>query len=125
MGQYFIAVNEDKQEWIHPHRFGDGMKFLELALSGGGFLAGLAVLLRKSTVHGLGDLKCRDKVVGSWAGDRVSIVGDYDKDKGILYFNVMDGEESWTDVSAEVIRALKESALIREYFDSKEGYPHD
>ncbi len=114
MGQYFIAVNEDKQEWIHPHRFGDGMKFLELALSGGGFMAGLAVLLRKSEVNdGMADLKCRDKVVGSWAGDRVSIVGDYDQEGKVLYYHAMDAEEEWTDVSEEVLRALHTDSVAK------------
>ena len=47
MGQYFIAVNEDKKEFIHPHTFGDGLKFFEIVMSGGGFLGALAYLMRR------------------------------------------------------------------------------
>jgi hypothetical protein len=118
MGQYFIVVNEDKREWIHPHRFGDGMKFWEFCGSSYGLLAGLAVLLRKSSEGGGGDWAgysappgafSRHPVVGSWAGDRVSIVGDYDK--GTLYADAMD---SYRDVSFDVIKALATDHYARE-----------
>ena len=109
MGQYFVAVNETKREWLHPHRFGDGLKFMEFGPSGGGFMLGVALLLRRSNAGGGGDwygYSAPDgalnefPVVGSWAGDAVSIVGDYDKSE--LYQTAMD---SYKDVSFDVLRA--------------------
>lgn len=109
MGQYFIAVNKTKQEWIHPHRFGDGLKFLEFTSSGCGFLSGLAFLLRQSDQNdGLADTKGGHKIVGSWAGDKVCIVGDYDE--STLYTRAMD---SWDDVSADVLKAMAEDPHLK------------
>lgn len=103
MGQYYIAVNRDKREWIHPHRFGDGMKFAEVCGSASGFLAGLAYLLHvsDSTPH-------EHPVVGSWAGDDVCVVGDYDSRQ--LYHDAMD---SYRDVSFEVIKAMSTDKFFR------------
>ena len=118
MGQYFVAVNLDKREWIHPHRFGDGLKFWEFCGSSYGLLAGMAVLLRKSNEGGGGDWAgysappgafSRHPVVGSWAGDRVAIVGDYDESG--LYHDAMD---SYRDVSFDVIKALATDHYARE-----------
>ena len=110
MGQYFIGVNETKCQWIHPHRFGDGMKFREISNTGGGFMAGLALLLRRSGEGGTGDWGGsysppnaleRYPVVGSWAGDSIALVGDYDK--GTLY---VEAQDSYRDVSFDVMRAM-------------------
>ena len=96
MGQYFIAVNEDRREFIHPHRFGDGLKFFELCSGSQGFLAGLAHLLRKTDdpVHPL-------DVVGSWAGCKIILIGDYDSSK--IYEKAFD---EYKDVSFNVMRAM-------------------
>jgi len=117
MGQYFIAVNQDRKEWIHPHRFGDGLKFMEFLMSSTGFLAGLALLIRQSNEGGGGDwygyaapdeaLK-ENQVVGSWAGDRIAIVGDYDESG--LFTQAMD---SWTDVSEPIIEALAKDSSAK------------
>lgn len=116
MGQYFIAVNEDKKEWIHPHRFGDGLKFMEFSMSASGFLMGLALLLRQSNQGGGGDWNGYSApagalndypIVGSWAGDKVSIVGDYDS--STLYQKAMgevDGDPGWREVSEPIMEAL-------------------
>ena len=102
MGQYFLAVNETRREFIHPHRFGGGLKFMEFSSSGSGFLAGLAVLLRDSHGAGFGDLPtARKAIVGSWAKDKVSIVGDYN-DSG-LYGTA---EDTFTDVSLDVMEVM-------------------
>ena len=45
MGQYYIIVNLDKKQFIHPHKFGDGIKLLEFADSTPGTMTALAVLL--------------------------------------------------------------------------------
>lgn len=91
MGQYFIAVNETKHEYLHPHELGDGLKALEL-LSGSTPAALAWLMLRSSsgTVSGAA-------MAGRWAGDSVSIVGDYDASE--LY---SVARESFMDISAEV-----------------------
>tara|TARA_R110002020_G_scaffold232807_2_gene444323 strand:+ start:172 stop:591 length:420 start_codon:yes stop_codon:yes gene_type:complete len=109
MGQYFIAINRDKREWLHPHRFGDGMKFFELTMSGGGLLAGLAYLLREPE----GELAV-GAVVGSWVGDYVSLIGDYHSSH--KYHDAMD---SYRDVSFPVIKEMASSPLIRKHLTER------
>jgi hypothetical protein len=117
MGQYFVGVNETKKEFIHPHRFGDGLKFLEFSSTGSGFLAGLALLLRRSNEGGGGDWfgysapdKALDEypIVGSWVGDAVSIVGDYDSSE--LFQKSLHvpprTASGWVDVSMPVLAAM-------------------
>tara|TARA_R110002020_G_scaffold16849_3_gene59496 strand:+ start:706 stop:1149 length:444 start_codon:yes stop_codon:yes gene_type:complete len=109
MGQYFIAVNEDKKEFIHPHRFGDGLKFFEIVANGCGFMGALGYLLRRSN-EGFEDIS----IVGSWAGDRVSIVGDYDESR--LYTRAQH-EEHWKDVGWEVLEAMVLDGYLRSALD--------
>ena len=62
MGQYYIAVNIDKREFLHPHRCGDGMKLLELVSNSLGTMACLGILLAEGNGGGGGDImgpKCR------------------------------------------------------------------
>lgn len=107
MGQYGIYVNLDRRQYICPSAFGDSAKFLE-ASAGGGVLTALLALLVSGNVGGTGefgrplhklspeeqrrwpdDAELRTPtalygVVGSWAGDRVLIAGDYGKDGHML-----------------------------------------
>ena len=103
MGQYFIAVNHSKREWLHPPRFGDGLKFSELCGSSHGMLAGLAHLLKAPE--------------GSWVGDEVAIVGDYDS--GDLYELAMD---SYKDVSFDVMREMAKDPYARPTMHSKTAW---
>ena len=88
MGQYHYIVNIDKREYLNAHQMGDGIKLMEFGMSGdGGAMTGLALLLACSNGRGGGDFSLRGnvtpevekavKLVGSWAGDRIAIVGDY------------------------------------------------
>jgi len=77
MGQYYVIVNLDKKQYIHPHKFGDGMKLLEFADSTPGTMTALAVLLADGNGRGGGDLDSENLIIGSWAGDRIVIAGDY------------------------------------------------
>lgn len=129
MGQYFIAVNETKREWLHPHRFGDGLKFMEFAPSGGGFMLGFALLMRKSSAGGGGDwygyhaptgALNEFPVVGSWAGDKVSIVGDYDESG--LY---TDAQDSYTDVSFDVMKAMCADEYAKKQLRARLDYQMD
>lgn len=84
MGQYFKIANLDKREYLDPHAFGDGLKLLEFGCSSMGTLLGLTLLLRSSDEGGGGDFRLPDEQsgawerIGSWAGDRIVICGDYD-----------------------------------------------
>ena len=71
MGEYFIAVNTDRQQMVHPHRLGLGMKFDEILHSA--FGRALTWLLR--AVNEEDDDKT--SLRGTWAGNAITVVGDY------------------------------------------------
>lgn len=77
MGQYYYVVNVTKKQYLHPHKFGDGLKLMEFGPSGDGTMAGLAILLADGNGRGGGDLHSDKTVIGSWAGDQIVIAGDY------------------------------------------------
>lgn len=144
MGQYYLIVNLDKQQFVHPHAFGDGMKLMEFGLSGCGAMSALAVLLADGNGRGGGDLHCddrdADKIVGSWAGDRIVVAGDYaddgkfiDDDQKLLALLSNLGEqttkglptlyalasERFTDVSEQVMEALAKDSYARQSMAEK------
>lgn len=107
MGQYHYIANYDKKEYLHPHKFNDGLKLMEFGGSGRATMLGLAVLLAascKGGARGGGDIAAwpedkprydnrvvkglteergqwlMDNMVGRWAGDRIAIIGDYADD---------------------------------------------
>jgi len=82
MGQYYYVVNIDKRQFLSPHKFGCGAKLVEFGL-GSRTLSALAILLADGNGRGGGDLLGAEDLpaVGSWAGDRIVIGGDY-ADKG-------------------------------------------
>ena len=106
MGQYFVMVNKDKKQYLHPHTFGDGSKLLEFGCSAEGTLTALTLLLRQSNEGGGGDYNGDDKIVGSWAGDRIIIVGDYDK--SLLYFLA---HKNYEDVSKKMAKVLETEGI--------------
>ena len=77
MGQYYYVVNLDKRQYLHPHKFCDGLKLLEFGCSMEGTMTGLAILLADGNNRGGGDLRSEHPIIGSWAGDRIVIAGDY------------------------------------------------
>jgi hypothetical protein len=106
MGQYFLIINMDKKQYLHAHKFKDGLKAWEIA-AGGQMLKGLSLLLTKSDGGGGGDFQEDPTgIVGSWAGDRIWIVGDYDSSK--LYDTARQGYEN---ISEKVIPILKKEDL--------------
>ena len=108
MGQYHFVLNLDKKEYLHPHRLGDGLKLMEFGLSAGGTMTALALLLAGCAVGESDDMITPNSYLGSWAGDRLAIIGDYaeaddlpDEDASELYDQIF-GEKadgSWTDRS--------------------------
>jgi hypothetical protein len=129
MGQYYKICNIDKQEYLNPHKFGQGLKFLEFATSGDGIMYGLATLLSDGMGRGGGDLRVEDNIIGSWAGDRIVVTGDYAGKRFIpeelgskkIFLGVeMDAEDesenlynyathNYTDISDLVIKAIQKS----------------
>jgi len=105
MGQYYLIVNLDKKQYLTPHKFGNGSKLLEFGSSGQGTMLALATLLASGNGRGGGDVfsskfrtaktlyynqiqtkdkkaKCPKEIlnsplIGSWAGDRIVVAGDY------------------------------------------------
>ena len=89
MGQYYLTVNLDKKQCLHPHAFGDGLKLLEFGASRCGTLTALAILLSDGNGRGCGDLHVPEDhplggLVGSWTGDRIVVAGDYADDGHFL-----------------------------------------
>ena len=78
-GQYFLVVNLDKSEFIHPHRVGSGLKLWEICANNVSRL--LPFLLRQSSEGGGGDYRgaFESEYAGRWAGDRIVVIGDYDE----------------------------------------------
>jgi hypothetical protein len=77
MGQYYMVVNLDKKQYIRPLAFGDGSKLLEFGCSAGSTMTALALLLASGNGRGGGDHPSTAPPVGSWAGDRIVVAGDY------------------------------------------------
>lgn len=121
MGQYHYVINIDRHEYLDPYALGDGMKLMEQAMSIGGTMTGLCLLLAASNGRGGGDLRLPEghphaALVGSWAGNRIAIVGDYAEDADLpldyhastIWDDCRLGRDGWRDVS-EGVRALIEA----------------
>ena len=81
MGQYYMAVNTDKEEYLAPHDLDSGAKLCELT-SGHNFGEALILLLADGNGRGSGDYDEKQNVekggiIGRWAGDGVVVTGDY------------------------------------------------
>jgi hypothetical protein len=96
MGQYFKAVNLDKKEYVCPWAIGGMAKLWEWCVNP---QAGIfPFLLRKSNEGGGGDIDKDYQTAGSWAGDKVALVGDYDESK--LWDRL---ETEYTDISQQLV----------------------
>lgn len=102
MGQMYFIVNLDLGEYLDPLNLDCGEKLLEIAANP--CLNVLALLLRQSSETGGGDIHKPYLSAGRWAGDRIAIIGSYDK-SGIfekcsngLYEEISDEiREEWND----------------------------
>jgi hypothetical protein len=108
MGQYFVVANTTKKEFLHPHKFGSGLKFLEFTLDGFSVMSGLAHLLAQSS-----DGVAIDDatVTGRWIGDHVIIVGDYDTSG--VFDEATDGND-YTDISNAVIQHMGKDSYVQQ-----------
>jgi hypothetical protein len=108
MGQYFMVVNTDKKEYLMPHDFGSGLKFLEFTSDSCGVLTGLAHLLGQSSdPSGMGG--ANPEITGRWIGDHVVIVGDYDESQ--LYGTAY---ETYKNISNKVICHMAKDEYVHE-----------
>ena len=107
MGQYFLVVNTTKKEYLHPHRFGEGLKFMEFTVDGCGIMHGLAHLLAQSSSGVAID---DPEVTGRWVGDHVVIVGDYD-DSGV--FDEAYESDDYHDISQAVIQHIGRDSYVQ------------
>ena len=118
MGQYYLIVNVDKQQFLHPHKCGDGFKLLEFGCSASGTLTALAILLADGNNRGGGDLRSDNPIIGAWAGDRIVIAGDYadagkfTSDPRRNLYRVAHDE--YRDVSRQALRAMADDAYLAE-----------
>jgi len=153
-------MNSDKREFLHPHKFGDGLKLMEFSMSAPGTMTGLALLLASSNGpdgRGGGDwhpwlggpgyegrevpddpARCAEVaklVPGRWAGDRITVVGDYAEigDQGVGTFKDVEqdgqdvpdtpftNEQGWTDISDLVLEALRMDYYARQQLPEPVG----
>jgi hypothetical protein len=104
MGQYHEVYNLDKKERIDPHSIGNGLKLYEQVGHISSTSTALFALLANSNGRGGGDFPTHP-LIGSWAGDRILIQGDYAKptDRGAMPEDVLEG---FTDISEQVAEML-------------------
>ena len=116
MGQAFLVVNTTKKEYLHPHRFGEGYKFMEFTLDECGIMHGLAHLLAQSSegVH-----IDNTEVTGRWIGDHVVIVGEYD-DSGLL--DEAYESNDYHDISQAVIQHIGRDAYVQSVLCERKSF---
>ena len=112
MGQYFLVVNTTKQEFLHPHKFGEGLKFMEFTTGNFGVMHGLAHLLAQSSDGVAID---DPEITGRWIGDNVVIVGDYD-DSGI-FDEAENGD--YSDISNAVIQHIGRESYVQQVLSER------
>lgn len=105
MGQYHIVYNTDKKELVHGHHINNGLKLLEQVGFAKSTSSALWLLLANSNGRGGGDATSDSPLIGSWAGNRIVIQGDY-AEKGDQGF-ILD-TDSYKDISEGVLELLNE-----------------
>lgn len=109
MGQGYLIVNLDKKEYIDPQSFGNGVKLTEFGYQAGTMMA-LAALLSDGNGEGGGDLHSNCPLIGTWAGDRIVVAGDYGKEGKFVPNDTLanTAAETFKDISMQMAAALAE-----------------
>ncbi len=115
MGQYFKIVNQDKKEVINAWDLGGGAKFWEWLHNPQARV--FVWLLRKSDEGGGGDINDpeRFETLGRWAGDRITLTGDYDSSRLWNMSETKDADgkplpnATYTDISALVRKEFNDA----------------
>jgi hypothetical protein len=78
MGEYFYILNLDKKQYLHPHQLGSGLKLWEICASSA---PGVLPYLTSQSNDFVEYHKKQDNLIlmGTWSGDRIITVGDYDQ----------------------------------------------
>ena len=114
MGQYHRIYNLDKKEFLHPHSFGDALKMMEFGAPVSGTLLGLTILLASSHRRGGGDFRGESALLGSWAGHRIAIIGDYSDPDDIEDIDALAvyNDETYNDISLQVVDVLRKAGEL-------------
>jgi hypothetical protein len=118
MGQYYLVVNTTKRQFLHAHKFDDGLKLMEFGQSSGGTMTALAILLADGNGRGGGDFGESDPLVGSWAGDKIVIAGDY-ADEG-KFLTTADCE-AYKEIPDNKGREPNLHAFARQFYEDISG----
>ncbi|MBP9869868.1 MAG: hypothetical protein KBC53_00015 [Nitrosomonas sp.] len=102
MGQYHKVYNVDKKQFIHAHNIGLGLKLLEQVGFEKSTADALFLMVANSNGQGGGDAP-EHPLIGSWAGDRIVVQGDYADEKSRAF--IPDTEE-YEDISTGVNEML-------------------
>ena len=120
MGQYYRMINLDKKEVFFIGAL-NGAKLGEICDNNSMGLVGL--LLRQSTKFGGGDYTLDKKdifdynknaLVGRWAGDRVTLIGDYDNSK------IYDESNRYKDITRHLIKFWNKTTIEEEQYEENE-----
>jgi len=107
MGQYFKVINKTKKEFLSCYDVDYGAKFLE-SISGS-YPRLLFFLLRQSDEGGGGDIAANTNMAGHWAGDEISIVGDYDSSG--LYDDANE-DNGWKRITVQAAKDYNKEILL-------------
>ena len=142
MGQYHHVVNLDKRQYLNPNHLGDGLKLMEFG-DGGATLTALAILLAQDNGRGLGDLHVampdtplehwekneyglkrvrtpHAHLVGSWAGNRIIIAGDYGDNLPGQDENLYStAQRDFEDISAPMRELINCDRYLKERFSEQ------
>lgn len=114
MGQYFKLVNLDKKEVVVSYDIKGSAKFYEWLYNNQARV--LVWLLRQSNEGGGGDICDFDKykTLGRWAGDRITLVGDYDRSGLYDIDKYFDYKNISKKLLKEYNKAVKKDGFIRQ-----------
>ena len=134
MGQYHFLINLDKKQVIHPHQIGNGLKLTEQIGWDYSTATVLVMLLAASSREGGrggGDFNANHPLIGSWAGDRITFLGNYATANDVPSFDAPlvyqqckaaccpekpdkpEDWEEWTNISAQVQDMMRAEFHIR------------
>lgn len=99
MGQYHALYNVDKKEKVDGL---DGYKLLEIVGYPKSTATALILLVANSNGRGGGDVE-NHPLVGSWAGDRIVVQGDYAKEGDQAF---IEDTDNYKDITKEVLDLL-------------------
>ena len=109
MGQYHKLFNLDKKEFVKGHDIDNGLKLMEQCGFQKSTSTALWLLLACSNGRGGGDAK-QHPLIGTWAGDRIAVIGDYAEPDDIPGLDASEmyhsGIDNYKNISADVLAML-------------------